>query len=207
MFLEFHLKCESLVRGEVLQLVSINCFVGAHLVDTQNRIERFVQLQTNVQGRLYAYIRTLVPDPESARDVLQETNLVLWRKSAEFVEGTSFDAWCSRVAYFQAKTWLRDRCRDRHVFSDALLQQLSSRAECQHSLFEERQGALHGCLEKLPQDWREIVRQRYTASATPITVLAEKLGRTSGAVRKVLHRAHRALLECIQRSLSQKEHP
>jgi RNA polymerase sigma-70 factor (ECF subfamily) len=76
------------------------------------------------------------------------------------------------VAYFQAKTFLRDRYRDRHVFNEHLLQQLSTLAEGQTALFEDRQRALHGCLEKLPQEWREIVGQRYAASATSIAALA-----------------------------------
>ena len=36
------------------------------------------------QRKLYAYIHTLVDDSTAAWDVLQETNVVLWRKQAEF---------------------------------------------------------------------------------------------------------------------------
>ncbi len=176
-------------------------------VETKDRIERFVQLQTGVQGRLYAYIRTLVPDSDAARDVLQETNLVLWRKSSEFVEGTSFDAWCSRVAYFQAKAFLRERYRDRHVFNDQLLDQLSTLAQRQDELFEDRRRALPLCLEKLPPEWREVVAQRYTAFDPSIAALAGKVGRSAGALRKILHRARQALLACIDRTLAREEHP
>ena len=177
------------------------------IVDTQDQIEQFVQLQTGVQSRLYAFIRTLVPDPDSALDVLQETNLVLWRKSAEFVKGTSFNAWCSRVAYFQAKAFLRDHYRDRHVFNDHLLDQLSIVAERQADLFEDRRRALHNCMEKLPQEWRETVRERYVAFEPSATALAAKTGRSAGAIRKLLHRARRALLGCIDRTLAMEEHP
>ena len=42
--------------------------------------ERFVTSLTDSQDLLYAYILSLFPDVDLARDVLQETNLVLWRK-------------------------------------------------------------------------------------------------------------------------------
>lgn len=37
-----------------------------------------MQLMTEYQGRLYAYVLSLPGDPDQANDVLQEANLVLW---------------------------------------------------------------------------------------------------------------------------------
>ncbi len=42
-----------------------------------DRTERYVQHLTDVQNRLYAYILMLLPNPDDAANVLQETNLVL----------------------------------------------------------------------------------------------------------------------------------
>lgn len=46
--------------------------------------EAFVQLMTAHQGRLYGYILSLLGDVDQANDVLQESNVVLWRNAAEF---------------------------------------------------------------------------------------------------------------------------
>ena len=53
----------------------------------------FVLLITRHQAAIYAYILTLHPNRVAAQDILQETNLVLCRKVAEFEPGTSFKAW------------------------------------------------------------------------------------------------------------------
>ncbi len=63
------------------------------------------------QDRVYTYTRTLLPNAENARDVLQETNIVLWRKRNEFKPGTDFVAWACKVAYYQALSFLRDAGR------------------------------------------------------------------------------------------------
>ena len=63
--------------------------------------EAFVQLMTEHQGRLYAYVLSLLGDPDQANDVLQETNLVLWRNAGEFQMGSNFRAWAFRIAHFQ----------------------------------------------------------------------------------------------------------
>jgi RNA polymerase sigma-70 factor, ECF subfamily len=41
--------------------------------------EELVSLMTQFQGRLYAYILSLIADADAANDVLQETNVVLWK--------------------------------------------------------------------------------------------------------------------------------
>ena len=54
---------------------------------TQDPTEHFIQSLTESQNRLYGYIYSLVGDHHAAADVLQECNLVLWRKFGEFREG------------------------------------------------------------------------------------------------------------------------
>lgn len=45
---------------------------------------QYLAYVTGCQSALYAFICSLLGNSESARDVLQETNLVLWKKAAEF---------------------------------------------------------------------------------------------------------------------------
>lgn len=92
--------------------------------------EQIVQQISGCQDRLFAYILALVPDRNVARDILQETNLVLWRRREEFVAGTSFVAWASKVTFFQTLAYRRDRGRDRHVFfSEELMIELAGEAQ------------------------------------------------------------------------------
>jgi len=97
---------------------------GTPTEDVSRRHEALVQLLTAEQGRLFSFIYSLLPDPDRARDVLQETNLLIWRKSDEFVEGTNFRAWTSKIAHFKVLSHLRGMERDRHLFDEDLINQL-----------------------------------------------------------------------------------
>ena len=80
-----------------------------------DRTEQFIRCLTDHQGRLFAYLVSLLADVHEAQNVLQETNLELWRKSSDFVEGTDFAAWSRRVAHFKVLAFLRDRKRYRRL--------------------------------------------------------------------------------------------
>ena len=87
--------------------------------------EQFVRQLTASQRRLYAYIMSLTANVDAAEEVLQNTNVTLWRKADEFEAGTQFARWSFRVAYYEVLAY-RKRCfQDRHVFDDGLLNQIA----------------------------------------------------------------------------------
>jgi RNA polymerase sigma-70 factor, ECF subfamily len=165
-----------------------------------SRDEAFVQLISAEQFGLYRYIATLLGNSNDAHNVLQETNLVMWRKSQDFTPGTNFAAWARRIAYFQSKAYTRDRNRDRLVFSEALLTQIADNVSTDDD--DERKLALRHCLTDLSTRNREMLRQRYGENL-PIQDIAERLGKAPTAVKVALLRLRRALLKCIQRQLTQ----
>jgi len=112
-------------------------------MSSEEREEQIVQQIATCQDRLFAYILTLVPHRDVARDVLQETNLVLWRRREEFAAGTSFAAWASKIAFFQVFAYRRDKGRDRHVFlSEELMAQLANEVQEELDVLADRRGAL-----------------------------------------------------------------
>ncbi|MCA9259877.1 MAG: sigma-70 family RNA polymerase sigma factor [Planctomycetales bacterium] len=166
----------------------------------QQLSEQFVQLLTAEQLALHRYLVTLLGDHDAASNVLQETNLVLWRKMADFQEGTSFSAWARKTAYWQALAFIRDRKRDRHVFSEELVGQLSARANEQADIGETRV-ALRHCLASLSARNLELVRQRYGEDLS-ISALATRLEKKPSAVKVALMRIRRSLMQCIQKQLA-----
>lgn len=164
--------------------------------------EHFVQMLTKAQLGLMRYITALVGDPHAANNILQETNLLLWRKADEFEKGTNFDAWATKVAYWQVKAYLRDSNRDRHVFSDELIAQL---AECPESEtdFDRTIQTLRSCLEMLRSVDRELVALRYGRGFS-VSQLSTELGKTPAAVKGALLRTRRALRTCIERRLKRE---
>lgn len=63
--------------------------------------------------------------------------------------------------------------------------------------WEDRQEALEGCLEKPPEALREMISKRYESKES-IGALADSLQRSKSAIKMILLRTRRALLECIE---------
>ncbi len=162
--------------------------------------EQFVRRLTEHQSRLYAYILAVLGDPNAVNDVLQETNVAIWRKADEYVEGTRFWSWASRVAYFEVLAYRKRRGRDRLVFDDALLAEVADdAAETAGSLAADL-AALHRCMDKLAQLDQELVRGRYAPGGS-VKRLAQSRGKTAGAVSQALYRIRAELADCIEQEL------
>ena len=161
----------------------------------------FVQLMINCQSRLYAFILTLVGDPDHASEVLQETNIVLWRKSDQFEMGTNFTAWAFKIARFQMMAHRQRLGRDRHVFDDETLEVVAMDCERQSDDLDERLSALTHCLDELPEHSRDVIDQRYK-QGSPVKAIAKDLGRKANQVAVQLHRIRQTLMQCIERRQS-----
>lgn len=164
--------------------------------------KEFVYLLTDWQNRLFGYLVTLLGNLHDARDVLQETNLVLLRKIDDFVPGTEFGAWARKTAYYQALAFLRDRKRDRHLFDDELLALLADEAGDAAHDDDERGLALRACLAQLPEDQRQIISLRYHEEI-PVRQLAADFGKKESAMKMMLMRIREALQACIESKLSE----
>jgi len=170
-----------------------------------DRQEQLVQLLTANQTRLYGFILTLLPNREQARDVLQETNLVIWRKASEFEPGTNFWAWACKIARFRVLAYYRDSDRDMHVFDESVLNRVATAAE-DYSADDDRRAALLGCLKKLTPPQLTLIQQRY-GQETPLQAIAAEQRSTVGAIKMALLRVRRALLECVESSLETPPKP
>ena len=166
--------------------------------------EQLVQSLTAAQSRLHSYILTLLPDPHAALDVLQETNLVVWRKSAEFDSQRPFMAWACGIAHFQVLSYRRSRSRGRRlVFDEQLLDELSQRVEERLPLQDSRQAALEGCIAKLRQSDRNLIAERYADGAS-VQAMAKRLNKSINAVSRMLYRIRNNLQECVRQTLAQE---
>lgn len=164
----------------------------------------FVQLFTRYQRRLYLYILAQVPNATDAEEILQETNLVIWRKCDRFQPGTNFFAWTSRIASYEVLKYRERRRRDKLLFSEKFLEAVSEEVVSNEGRLEERRKALQSCLGRLRPEDRDLIRQRY-ASGRNGKAVAEMLGRPANSVYQSLGRIRRALLECIKRRLATAE--
>jgi RNA polymerase sigma-70 factor (ECF subfamily) len=164
--------------------------------------DEFVELFTRHQRRLFLYILAQIANPVEAEEILQETNLVIWKKYDQFQPGTSFFAWSSRIARLEVLRFLDRRQRDRKRFRPELVEQLAEEALDDAPRLEERRQALTVCLGKLTPRDRRLIEQRYAPGENGKR-LAEQLGRPANSVYQSLARIRRMLWECINRRLAE----
>ncbi len=163
--------------------------------------ENFVRHLTEHQNRIYGYVFSLVGDHSRAADVVQETNLVLWRKIGEFKPGKQFLPWAFAIARFQVLAHLRDHKRDRLLLDTNLTETLSTEAESHAEQIDIVREALRPCLKLLTRTNRELVEHRYF-QAMSVDDVAESVDRTPGAVKVALLRIRRQLADCVQQRMT-----
>ena len=165
--------------------------------------EEFVRLLTEAQGPVYGYLMTLIPDRSRARDLLQETNITLWKKAATFEEGTNFIAWACKIAYFHVLSFRRKMAREKLVFDDDILDYLAERNDDRliQDFTKDRNAALKACMQKLSDKQRKLVEERYKPGASVQRIAADQ-GRTVGAISQTLYRIRHNLMQCIEKTLA-----
>ncbi|MCA9261270.1 MAG: sigma-70 family RNA polymerase sigma factor [Planctomycetales bacterium] len=171
--------------------------------DAESREQEFLRLFASTQRQVHAYLLAWVLDPNTAADLLQETNIVLWQKFDHFEPGTNFFAWAREIA---RRVVLRHRQMNAGrmvMLPPQTLEGLAgafAETEVPQGVHEPQRSALDGCLKKLSEADHELVMSRYAPGGS-VTDMAARLNRPVNSVSQSLRRIRRALLECTQRAL------
>ena len=150
-----------------------------------------------MQPRLYGYLFKRLMNPDATQEVLQETNLVLCRKQAEFSPGSNFSAWSFQITHFQLLAFRQRQSRERLVFDDDVLDRLAIEETTENSHTSQRIQALEKCLQQLPANHRELIAARYAKHGN-VKAVAELIGKTPNAISKLLQRTRAGLMTCIE---------
>lgn len=160
--------------------------------------ERMIGLISKHQVMLHDYIFALIQDPSRADDVLQETNLVLWRKAAEYDSDQPFLPWARSIAWYQVKAAARDTSRDKLVFSEKTMQLLAEEAEeTEVYLPTQREISLAQCIAQLTAKQRQLVQQRYLDGLS-VDTMAKHLKRPASSISQALYLVRNNLKKCVQ---------
>ena len=163
--------------------------------------DQIVQLLTNLQQQLTRYVRTLVPNRTDAEEVLQETNLFVWRHADEFQLGRT-----SRPGRARSPTIRCSRSESGNRAAGSVLAMPWSNSWPNGAAENLARGndeaeALDLCMAKLSAEDRELMELRYEPGAT-VEGIARQVGRSTKAVYNALGRIRTWLLECIERTAS-----
>ncbi len=111
--------------------------------------ETFMRLFTRDQRHVYYYIRSLVPNPADAEEILQQTSLVLWEKFGQFEPGTNFRAWACKIARFEVFNHRARQNRVKPLFGEAFVCEIADQSDRSANYLEAQTRALRHCLENL----------------------------------------------------------
>lgn len=167
--------------------------------------EAFARLFGLNQGRVFAYIVTLVPCWADAEDVLQNTSIVLWKKFDQFDQSADFARWACGVAYREILKYLEQKGRQRQVFSKVMLERIARAHIARSDLLEKQHLAMDDCVMQLPPADREIIEHYYYQGKKTAAEVARELGRPTNTVLHALVRIRGALHRCIDEAVSSEE--
>jgi RNA polymerase sigma-70 factor, ECF subfamily len=168
---------------------------------SSERLDRFVRLLVANQGRLYQYVRMLMPRQEDVDDVLQQTYLVMWKKFDESYTESSFYGWACQIAHFEVLKARNHSSRTLPVLDRAVLEQIVADEAREPDYLGNLKTLLEACLQRLAPGDRELIERRYQPGVM-VHVLAASLGRPVNSVSKSLGRIRRTLWKCITEAAS-----
>lgn len=169
-----------------------------------DRSAQYIQLLTANQPKLFAYIATMMLGDAAAADVLQETNIQLWKHAQEFDFNRPFLPWAFGFGRQRVMAFRKSCSRSRLVFDDATLNLIDDKVMSSVAEIDDRLTALRKCLTKLNPKQAELIHERYMAK-TPVTTLAERLNETAHNISSQLHRIRKTLARCMKFTLSVEE--
>ena len=169
--------------------------------------EEFVLLMTRHQRKIWWFINSLLPAPNAADDVLQETSLVMWRKWDRFDHDRAFLPWACGIARLQVFKFVRENRAKRQFLDEAVMGELADVAEKRiHHLarVETRVATLKACIKELEDEDRKIVEARYLKSLSAKQI-ADQGAKPTVTVYKILARARVKLMNCVKRKIARLE--
>lgn len=173
--------------------------------DTDAEAGEFVQLLIELQPQLRSFIAHLMPMADLRADLVQEVNMLLWKKRGSFEmsgdRSRGFRNWAYTIARFVVMGHQkRARREGLLVFGEEVMESLASEFEESDPRIAERMPALRRCLNKVPQVERELLLERYRQHGA-VEEQARTAGRSSAALRGMLFRLRIALRRCVEQEL------
>jgi RNA polymerase sigma-70 factor, ECF subfamily len=162
----------------------------------------FVALLTGHQILLRNFVASLVPAIDVRADIVQEINILLWEKRANFELDTNFKAWAFAVArYVVMNNQKRFRREGRLIFSSELVEVLADQFEDLDPEPDERIGALRECMSRLRDEHQRLLLDCHAERGSIERAAAER-GQPAVTIRSILLRLRGRLRKCIHERMA-----
>ncbi|MCC9606820.1 sigma-70 family RNA polymerase sigma factor [Blastopirellula sp. JC732] len=159
--------------------------------------DEFVRLVMENEGRIFAYVASIMPGSPEVEDVVQDVITLMWEKIDDFERGSHFGAWACRIAYFKVLELRRSQGIRRALFlSDELRESLAADAVEIWDDLQQQSTALEKCLDRLDDADRQMVLKRYGTKGS-LKETAALMGKSEVTARKWIRRVLARLEKCI----------
>ncbi len=160
----------------------------------------FAALVELYQQTVYGFLRARLIEPADAEDLTQEVFLRLYLGREKLSRARAVGSWLIGIARNVLREHVKKQHRRREVAWTELCLELDDLVREHHHVEHDALHHLPGCLESLGQSARQAIDLRYSASLKWAQV-GERLRRSEGAVKLLVHRARQALKHCLDRKL------
>ncbi len=168
--------------------------------------QAFARLVDRTRSTVCSISLAIVRDIHASEDVAQDVYLAAWSGMKKLRNPKSFLPWIRQTTRNRAKTWLRDRGRQRLSDRDAdslLVRVADSRHRLDEGLMEdEKLQALVASIDDLPSQSREVVTLFYREGRS-VRQVADLLELREAAVKKRLSRARQVLRSNVMERLGE----
>ena len=162
----------------------------------------FVAQLVQHQRRIYAFIGSLVHHQADIEDLYQQTCLLLWKKHEQYDGSREFLPWACGFAKHEVFNYLRKRdARGRVYLSEQVLAEIAEEHLRTESEGDARRESLDGCLAKLHDRQRDLLRRCYEGTHT-IKEIAADMRISPAALTMRLQRIKQSVLTCLEKSLA-----
>lgn len=171
---------------------------------------QFSLLDKKYHRIIAALIRKMVRNEEDVEDLTQETFIKAYNALPTFHFGYSFSSWIYKIASNTCIDFLRKKRFQTISLNQPMQGSADEENEYEieddsyipdrHILSEERQKVLKQAIERLPDNYREIIKMRHEQELDYIEI-SEKLNLPIGTVKAHLFRARKALYSMLKKHL------
>lgn len=160
----------------------------------------FEALVTEHQRVIFGYLRSRLLHPDDAEDLTQEVFLRFYVTRAKFDTSQLVRPWLLGIARNLLREHIREVKRRKEVGWTELCLELEGLVGDDENPHEDALRHLPGCLDGLGNSARDAIEMRYRKNLR-MAAVAEKLNRSEGAVKILVHRARQALKNCLDRKI------
>ncbi len=168
--------------------------------------EDFLKATLGSMDLVYNIARRMVPRPEDAQDLVQETYLAAFRAWTEHRRPRKVEPWLATICMNLARSGFRHRARrPQEVSWDHAPVQAAAAADPERDAIAALdQAALHRAMWQLPEEQRAAIALVDLAGLTTAEA-AEVMGTPRGTVLSRLHRGRRALASLLGAQFEERE--